>query len=61
MAEFRVLTLNSISQHGLSGLPAERYAHGKSVEQPDAILVRSQDLHGMEIPASVRAIGRAGA
>ena len=28
---------------------------------PDAILVRSADMHGMEIPASVKAIARAGA
>ncbi|MCO5107221.1 MAG: phosphoglycerate dehydrogenase [Burkholderiaceae bacterium] len=57
----RVLVLNQISQHGLERLPAERYLVGKDVGQPDAILVRSADMHSMEIPASVRAIGRAGA
>src|SRR5690606_6915447 len=57
----RVLVLNQISQHGLERLPAERYLVGKDVGQPDAILVRSADLHSMQIPASVRAIGRAGA
>src|SRR5262249_58218056 len=34
---------------------------GKAVEHPDAILVRSHDMRQMAIPASVKAIGRAGA
>ena len=40
---------------------SRRESGGYVVGAPDAILVRSQDMHGMEIPASVRAIGRAGA
>ena len=56
-----VLVLNQISASGLSRLPAERYLVGKDVADPAAILVRSADLHGRAIPASVRAIGRAGA
>src|SRR5688572_31038397 len=58
---FKVLTLNSISSVGLKRLPAGHYAHGTHVENPDAILVRSQDMHAMEIPGPVMAIGRAGA
>jgi len=62
MAErYRVLVLNQISQHGLKRLPAERYEVGKDFAEPDAVLVRSADMHSMRIPASVRAIGRAGA
>lgn len=61
MARFRVLTLNSISAKGLSRFPAELYSHGGGEAEPDAILVRSQDLHAMAIPESVLAIGRAGA
>jgi D-3-phosphoglycerate dehydrogenase len=62
MAErYRILTLNPISSHGLHRFPAGRYTVGKAVESPDAILVRSHDMHTMVIPASVRAIGRAGA
>ena len=62
MAEaYRVLTLNSISQLGLKRLPAGRYAVGSHVESPDAILVRSHDMHSMDIPAHVKAVGRAGA
>lgn len=61
MAErFRILKLNQIAQVGLQRFPAERYEVGK-VERPDAILVRSQDMHKMDIGASVKAIGRAGA
>ena len=56
-----ILVLNAISAGGLSRLPAERYRVGKDVTDPAAVLVRSADLHAMAIPASVRAIGRAGA
>jgi D-3-phosphoglycerate dehydrogenase len=56
-----VLVINQISASGLSRLPAEIYFVGKDVHDPAAILVRSADLHAMTIPASVRAIGRAGA
>ncbi len=56
-----VLVLNQISASGLSRLPAQTYRVGKDVADPAAILVRSADLHAMAIPASVRAIGRAGA
>ena len=57
----RILTLNSISAVGLKRLPAERYSVGTHVQSPDAILVRSQDMHAMDIAQSVKAIGRAGA
>lgn len=58
---FEILILNQISQAGLKRLPSERYAVGKDIAAPDAILVRSADMHKMDIPASVKAIGRAGA
>ena len=58
---YAIRVLNQISASGLKRLPAERYTVGKDVAAPDAILVRSADMHGMEIPASVQAIGRAGA
>jgi len=58
---FKILVLNQISQNGLKRLPAERYHVAKDVVQPDAIMVRSADMHSMEIPPSVLAIGRAGA
>jgi len=61
MSQYTILTLNQISPHGLHRFPAERYSVGKSAEAPDAIIVRSHDMHGMDIPSSVKAIGRAGA
>jgi len=61
MNKYQILLLNNISAHGLARLPHERYASGKHVEHPDAILVRSHDMHAMTIAASVKAIGRAGA
>jgi D-3-phosphoglycerate dehydrogenase len=58
--KFQVLILNNVSQNGLKRLPAERFVCAKEVDQPDAILLRSADLHSVEIPKSVLAIGRAG-
>ncbi len=58
---FEVLVLNHISQNGLKRLPADRYRVSSDVAEPDAVLVRSADMHGLDIPASVLAIGRAGA
>ncbi len=58
---FKILTLNAISPVGLKRLPAERYDTTKDASQADAIMVRSADMHSMEIAASVMAIGRAGA
>jgi D-3-phosphoglycerate dehydrogenase / 2-oxoglutarate reductase len=58
---FRVLVLNQISANGLKRLPAEIYTTGKDLADPDAILVRSADMHGVDVAQSVKAIGRAGA
>ena len=58
---FGILVLNQISKAGLDRLPAGQYLTGKDLAAPDAILVRSADLHGMDIPASVAAVARAGA
>src|ERR1043165_6237969 len=61
MSHYRILTLNQISAHGLHRFPWARYTVGKAVDNPDAIIVRSHDMHAMAVPASVKAIGRAGA
>ncbi len=58
---FKVKTLNNISVYGLERLPRDRYEVASDIQNPDALLVRSADLHKAEIPASVKAIGRAGA
>jgi D-3-phosphoglycerate dehydrogenase / 2-oxoglutarate reductase len=57
---FRVLTLNAIAREGLARLPADRYTVGDELDAPDAILVRSADLHAMALPESVMAVARAG-
>ena len=57
---FRILTLNNIASQGLDRLPRERYEVDAAVADPHAILLRSHDMHGMEIPASLCAVGRAG-
>ena len=61
MNKFQILTLNNIAQIGLDRLPADRYDVGAKLTNPDAILVRSQDMHKMEISRQVKAIARAGA
>ena len=62
MAEsFRILTLNNIARVGLDRFPAGHYEVGSKVADPDAIVVRSHDMHALEISPRVRAIGRAGA
>ncbi len=58
---FKILTLNNISVRGLERLPRERYEIASEIGHPDAILLRSADMHSMDIPASVIAIARAGA
>ena len=58
---FSVLLLNPISASSLKRLPADRYTVTKEAAQPAAILVRSADMFGIDIPASVLAIARAGA
>ena len=58
---FNVKTINNISDKGLSRLPAEIYSVDPDIENPDAIILRSQNLHDMEIPPNLKVIGRAGA
>ena len=60
-AMFKILTLNHISPRGLELLPRDRYEVASEIAHPDAILVRSHNMHDMEIPDTVLAIGRAGA
>ena len=58
---YRVLTLNNISVRGLERLPRERYEVASAINDPDAVLLRSADMHSLELPASVIAVARAGA
>jgi D-3-phosphoglycerate dehydrogenase len=58
--KYRVRVLNNISAGGLKRLPWDRFAVSADVDDPHAILVRSADLHGMDISESLLALGRAG-
>jgi D-3-phosphoglycerate dehydrogenase len=58
---FKVLTLNNISVLGLERLPRDRYEVASEIGHPDAVLLRSADMHAMDIPSSVLAVARAGA
>jgi D-3-phosphoglycerate dehydrogenase / 2-oxoglutarate reductase len=58
---FRIRTMNKISPEGLELFPRDKYEVASDLPNPDAILVRSADLHGAEIPETVKAIARAGA
>jgi D-3-phosphoglycerate dehydrogenase / 2-oxoglutarate reductase len=58
---FKIKTLNAISKVGLNRLPEGAYVVGNDIEAPDAVLLRSASLHGVEIGDSVLAVARAGA
>ncbi len=58
---YKILTLNNIAVAGLDKLPRPEYEVASEIGHPDAILLRSFDMHAMDIPESVRAVARAGA
>ncbi|MFA9380013.1 MAG: 3-phosphoglycerate dehydrogenase family protein [Acetanaerobacterium sp.] len=58
---YNILTLNKISPAGLDRFDGGKYRCADSVENPDAVLVRSASMHDMALPGSLKAIARAGA
>src|SRR6185312_9384889 len=56
-----ILVINNVALVGLRRFPPEQYTVVKEAADPDAIVVRSQDLHRHEFGPSLRAVGRAGA
>ncbi len=58
---FKIQTLNNISPLGLARLPKEQFQVSSDMKEPDGILLRSFKMHDMEIPKSLKAVGRAGA
>ncbi len=58
---YKIRTLNNISEKGLSKFPRDQYELGGEISEPDAILVRSAQLTLDDAPATLRAVGRAGA
>lgn len=58
---FKIRTYNTISVRGLNRFSREKYEVASELPDPDAFLIRSQQLHDMDFPDSLKAIGRAGA
>jgi len=58
---YKILTLNNISVAGIERLPRDSYEVASEVTHPDGIMLRSFKMHDMEIPESLKAVGRAGA
>jgi len=58
---YKIQTLNNISIAGLERLPRESYEIASEIGSPDGILLRSFNMHEMEVDTNVKAIGRAGA
>ena len=57
---YNILTLNKIAACGLDKL-GDNYAIGDNIANPDGVIVRSASMHEMEMPATLKAIARAGA
>lgn len=58
---FTIQTLNNIAKIGIEQLPTDNYSISNEVEAPDAILVRSYNMHELELSSNLKAIARAGA
>ena len=58
---FKILTYNNISRAGLDKFPDDQYQVSAQVDSPDAVMLRSFNLHEQDIPATLKAVGRAGA
>ena len=58
---FKIQTLNKIASIGLDELPRDSYEIASEILNPDGVLVRSADMQALELPASLKAIARAGA
>ena len=58
---YKIQSLNKISSKGLNHFPLDNYEVASEINNPDAILVRSQDMHSLELADSVKAVARAGA
>lgn len=58
---YKIQTLNKIDQEGLQVFPLSKYEIASEIPNPDAIVLRSFNMHEMELPASLKAIARAGA
>ena len=57
----KIRTYNQISVKGLERFPRQHYEVGSDIGHPDAYLIRSQKLQGLDVPPSLLAVARAGA
>ena len=57
---YKVLKLNKIAAEGINSFPSENYIVGDDISDPDAIILRSFDMHSMVIHSSLKTVGRAG-
>lgn len=58
---YKIRTYNQIAAKGLDVFPREKYEIASEFSSPDAIMLRSQSLHEIELPNSVNAVARCGA
>lgn len=58
---YKILTLNNIAVEGLRRFPRDSYEVASEIGHPDAVILRSFNMHDMDIPETIAAIGRAGA
>lgn len=58
---YKIRTYNQISVKGLERFPRQQYEVGSDIGSPDAFLLRSQKLQGIEVPKTLLAAARAGA
>ena len=58
---YKILTLNNIAVVGLERLSRDHYEIASEIQHPDAVLLRSFNMHDWPVPETVKAVGRAGA
>ena len=57
---YNIQTLNKIAAVGLNLFDRDNYEIATDINNPDAILVRSADMHSMTLSPNVKAVARAG-
>ena len=58
---YTIRTLNNIAKTGLAKLPEQNFVIDEKAENPEGIILRSFDMHKMELNESLLAVARAGA
>ncbi len=58
---YKIRTYNQIAVKGLDRFPRDRFEVASEISHPDAFVLRSQKLHDVDFPPSLKAIARAGA